>query len=49
MDNAGQRNVKDTDDIRVDLINDFNNGVSVIVSAKLSCIVPDKHAMDSSA
>lgn len=37
-----------TDDIRIDLIKDFNNSILVFVSAKLSCIVPDKHAMDSS-
>ncbi len=36
-----------TGDIRVDLIKDFNNGVSVVVLAKLSCIVLVKHTMDS--
>lgn len=49
MDNAGQRNAKDTSDIRVDLINDFNNGVFLVVLAKLSYIIPDKHVIDSSA
>lgn len=37
-----------TDDIRADLIKNFNNSIPVFVSAELSCIVPDKHAMDSS-
>ncbi len=36
-----------TGDIRADLIQDFNNGVSLVVLAKSSRIVPDKHAMDS--
>lgn len=36
-------------DIRADLIKDFNNIVLLVVSAKSSRIVPDKHAMDSPA
>lgn len=36
-----------TGDIKADLIKDLNNGVLVVVSAKLSRIVPDKHAMNS--
>lgn len=53
---AGPGNGPDADlimtttiDIRADLIQDFNNGVSIVILARLSCIVPNKHAMDSSA
>ncbi len=38
-----------TGDIRADLIQDFNNGVPLVVSAESSRIVLDKHAMDSPA
>ncbi len=43
----GKRMDMMTGNIRVDLIKDFNNGVPLVVSAKSSRIVPDKHAMDS--
>ncbi len=45
----GKRMDTTTGDIRTDLIKDFNNGVPLVVSTELSCIVPDKHAMDSPA
>lgn len=38
-----------TGNIRADLMKDFNNGVPLVVSDKLSHIVPDKHVIDSSA
>lgn len=38
-----------TGDIKVDLIKNFNNGVLVVVLAKLSCIILDKLVMDFSA
>lgn len=38
-----------TGDIRANLIKDFNIGVLVVVLAELSHIVPNKHAIDSSA
>lgn len=37
-----------TDDIRADLIKNFNNNILILVSAKLSCIVLNKHSIDSS-
>lgn len=49
IDNAGQRDVEDIGDIRDDLIKDFNNSISVVVLAKLSYIVLNKHVIDSSA
>lgn len=49
LNNAGQQDVEDTGYIRADLIKNFNNGVPIIVSAKLSRIVPDKYIMDFSA
>lgn len=36
-------------DIKANLIKDFNNSVPLVVSAKSSCIVLDKHAIDSHA
>ncbi len=38
-----------TGNIRTNQIKDFNNGVLVIVSPKLSCIVLDKYPIDSPA
>lgn len=49
INNTGQQDAKDTGDIRVDLIKNFNNGVPIIFLAELSRIIPDKHVMDFSA
>ena len=37
-----------TGNIKADLIKNFNNGISIIILIELSCIVSDKHAIDSS-
>lgn len=54
--NVGPGNELDTDlimttigDIRVDLIKDFNNGIPLVLSDKLSRMIPDKNIIDSSA
>lgn len=47
--NAGQRDAEDTSDMKANLIKDYNNGVLIVILTKLSHIIPDKHAIDSSA
>lgn len=45
IDNAGQRDIEDTSDIKANLSKNFNNDVFVVVMAKLSRIISDKHAI----